>query len=295
MTSQKNYLVFLCYGNKGVFHECAYSLLSLSRLYKPEELNNWEIWIYTDKPEWFQKFHDCWLPLHYRKIEENTILQWKGSIHFVHRVKIEVLNDLVQGRNGNILYLDTDTVFMQRIDTMLAGIESGKLYMHVSEGVVSSRSNLIFEKLDKHLRTDVPIMIKGKPIYDLQMWNAGVIGFNTKYRHLLEEVLAFTDVQYPAFPKHIMEQFAFSVYFQQTGAINSAAPYLIHYWNLKEARHLFQEFFKHHQETNWTDLAVASNQIQIPVIMQDKINFLLNQTLIDKVRRKKWAPQQKDS
>jgi hypothetical protein len=290
MNSQANYLVYLCYGNEGIFYECAYSLLSLSRLYKPDELRNTEIWIYTDKPEWFQQLKGCLLPLNFRKIDESVLRQWKGSINFVHRVKIEVLKDFTWNRNGNILYLDTDTVFLQRMDAVFENIEAGKLYMHVCEGVVSDRGNPILEKLDKYLRTHAPLSVNGKAIYDLPMWNAGVLGFSTKHRYLLDDVLTFTDAEYPKFPKHVVEQFAFSVFFQQAGQIHSAAPWLIHYWNLKEARLLFAAFFEKYKGAGWGELAERSSEIQVPVLMQEKINFFENRSVIDKLRKKKWTP-----
>ena len=106
-----NFIVFQCYGNKGIFQECAYALLSLSRSNTSKDLANTEVWIYTDDPAWFSAFKDCPLPLLYRKIDEATIKRWKGKIDFVHRVKIELLKDFVKGKQGNILYTDTDTDF----------------------------------------------------------------------------------------------------------------------------------------------------------------------------------------
>ncbi len=217
MDRQKDYIVFLCYGYERVFHECTYALLSLSRLYESGELSNTEIWIYTDKPEWFRSFKDCGLPLNYRIIDNTTLQKWKGSIDFVHRVKIEALKDLAKEKKGNILYVDTDSVFTGRIDEMLQDINDGKLYMHVREGLISEGGDPILKKLNKYLSKKKRINTNGKPLQKMAMWNAGVLGFNTKYAHLLDDVLAFTDREYPGFPKHIVEQWAFSVLFQQEG------------------------------------------------------------------------------
>ena len=103
MTIDTNYIVFQCYGNEGVFHECAYALLSLSRLYQAGVKCNIEIWIYTDNPGWFEAFKDCTLSLHFRAIDKATINEWRGSIDFVHRVKIEVLKDFCKDKKGNVL------------------------------------------------------------------------------------------------------------------------------------------------------------------------------------------------
>ena len=284
------YIVYQCYGNEGIFYECAYSLLSLSRLYTPDELSNVQIWIYTDKPEWFQSFKDCALPLHFRQIDQATIQEWKGKINFVHRVKIALLQDLCNDKKGDVLYVDTDTVFTHRIDKMWHDINAGKLYMHVAEGKVSDEPNPVLKKLNAYLHGSAAPKGKAKPLYDLQMWNAGVLGFSTQHKELLNEVMQFTDAVYPQFPKHIVEQFAFSVSFQQTATVHAATPYLLHYWNLKEARSALAGFFQHFKNSSWADLVAYSRLLQMHVLMQEKVNFLHNRSIVDKLMKKKWQP-----
>ncbi len=286
---ERNYLVFLCYGHDRVFHECAWALLSLSRLYSPAELANTEIWIYTDKPGWFRDFKDCPLPLHYREVNMALIKQWRGSIDFVHRVKIEILKDLTATRNGNVVYVDTDVVFTHRIDKMLTDINAGKLYMHILESIVSQERNPVLKKLSNHLKKENK-QLGGKPIREMAMWNAGVLGFNTRHKALLHEVLAFTDEEHAKFSKHIIEQFAFSVYFQREGEIKAAAPYIFHYWNMKEAGVVLASFFTHLKGKSWTDLVALSSLIQLPGLMQEKANFFYNRGALNSILNRKWTP-----
>ena len=294
MERQTNFIVFQCYGNDAIFHECTYALLSLSRIYAPGELKNTEIWIYTDNPGWFSSFNGCWLPLHFRTVDNSTIKQWKGDINFVHRVKIEVLKDLVKNKTGNILYLDCDIVITHPIDQVLKNINSGQLYMHMKEGLISDRGNKIFEKLHDHYKGQPSIKIKDKPVHEFAMWNAGVIGFNTQCNYLLDEVLTFTDTQYPTFPKHVIEQFAFSIYFQQAGQLKAAAPYIFHYWNLKEARTVLASFFTHFKGSSWEELTRYSSLLQIHALMQDKVNFYRNRGILGTLQGKKWIPEKMD-
>lgn len=285
-----NYIVLQCYGDEGIFYECAYALLSLSRHYGCGSPANTQVWIYTDNPSWFSQFRNPGLDLHFCTINETHIKRWRGSIDFVHRVKIEVLKDLTRDVVGNVLYVDTDVVFMKPIDEMMQAIGEGKLYMHVMEAVVSSRSNPILAKLDTHLRDTNPMQINGRSLWDLAMWNAGVLGFYTGHRYLLNDVLTFTDTEYPKFPKHIIEQFAFSVFFRQEGQIKAAAPYILHYWNLKEARPLLASFINQFKNRSWEDLVHHSEMIQMHVLMQEKVNFLSNMDITDKLLKKHWAP-----
>ena len=294
MNRPANYIVFLCYGNVGVFHECAFALLSLCRLHGAEELKNIEVCLYTDNPAWFQSFKDCPLKVSYREVDKQTLRQWRGKIDFVHRVKIEALKDVTKDKTGNILYTDTDIVFTHRIDKMLEHIGNGMLYMHIMEGIVSNAGNPILSKLNKHLQKNKQRKIKEKPLHELAMWNAGVLGFNTKYKYILDEALAFTDSEYPTFPKHVIEQFAFSVYFQQAGPIKAAAPFILHYWNLKEARVALASFFEEFKNKSWTELVHYSQTLQIPALMQEKVNFLHNRSVLDKLRKKQWLPGKPD-
>ncbi len=294
MSPQKNYIVFLCYGDMGILHECAYSLLSLSRLYTPEELSGTEIWLYTDKPEFFRSFSNCLLPLHYRQVNDDTIKRWRGAINFSHRVKIEALKDLVTQANGSILYVDADSVFTHRIDKVWQDIQAGQLYMHVMEGIVSERSNRTFKKLDDHLRRSSTMSVNGIPAYDMPMWNAGVLGFNTAHAHILDKVLSYTDNVYPRYPKHIVEQFAFSLFFAEAGNIKTAAPYIMHYWNMKEMRAVLRSFFAHFGNTPWEEMVQYSKLIQMHVHLQEKGNFLDSRSLAKVISKKQWVPAGRD-
>ena len=287
--NQPSYIVTQCYGNEGVFLECAFALLSLSRLYRTEELTNTEIWIYTDNPGWFRSLNST-LPLHYREIDKPTIQKWRGAIDFVHRIKIEILLDFTASRTGNVLYVDTDVVYTHRIDKVWQDIAAGELYMHIQEGKVSDRSNPLLKKLDTFLRSGAAQKRTDTPLYDMDMWNAGVIGFNTQYKHLLAEALKYTDSEFPKFPKHIVEQFAFSIQLQTTKQIKSGVPYILHYWNMKEVRVVFASFFNHFKGRSWEELTRLSGLLQMYVLVLEKIRFEYNRTFMEKLQNKQWQP-----
>lgn len=283
-----NYLVFLCYGtNQRVFHECVYALLSLTRVCGADGLKDTEIWIYTDNAPWFKTFKDCTLPLHFRELDSSLIKQWRGDIDFVHRVKIETLLDFTSTRSGNVLYVDSDIVFTGGLQTIFKNIAAGSLYMHIAESRISQMANPLFTKMNRFLQSN-KLQLNGKPLNEMMMWNAGVLGFNTKYNYLLKNVLEFTDREYPKFPKHIIEQFAFSVYFQDTANIKAAAYSIFHYWNLKEAGQLLASFFSYFKNSNWAELTEYSTLITLDNLMQQKVAFLGNRKLTDMLTKTNW-------
>ncbi len=281
--SVTNHIVLQCYGNKGVFYECALALLSLSRLY-PHPPGDLEIWLYTDDSDWFESFKTCNLPLHYRAIDKATIQQWRGSIDFVHRIKIEVLRDFCKSHSGNVLYADTDVLFTAPLEYVWHRIEHGELYMHIMEGLVAAEANPILRKLNQFLAG------YNASLQQLYMWNAGILGFHTDHAEMLEDVLRFTDKMHPAFPKHVVEQFAFSVRFQQHGQVLAASPYIQHYWNLKEARTVIASFLEHFKNAHWRDLVRYSAHIQPYELITEKYKFEHSRTAIEKLLNKKWTP-----
>ncbi len=287
-TAVKNFLVFQCYGHEGIFFECARALLSISQRHTAEEIQQFEIWIYTDNPEWFRQFSDCPLKLWFRTIDSDTIKKWKGSIDFVHRVKIEVLKDFCQTKQGNVIYADTDVEVTKSLIPMWKRIEAGKLYMHTYEGYVHHELNPIFKKLNVFLKTGNAPKYDGNLLNECMMWNAGVLGFHTNQQHILEQVLQFTDSVYTQFPKHIVEQFAFSVYFQKTGKLHTALPYFLHYWNLKEIRPVLKSFFEHFKGKEWESQVQLSGAIQMFDLMLQKNTFEREKTVMGKLGGKKW-------
>ena len=292
---KNSYIVFQAYGNIGILQECAFALLTLSRQHTYEELKDLEIWIYTDKPEFFQSFKGCSLNLNYRGINPVLIQQWRGAINFVHRVKIEVLRDFVKDKEGQVLYLDTDVYIAQPISEVFNQVAEGNLYMHIMEGLIHETDNVVMQKLSRFIKKNKPISSNEKIIgipEHTAMWNAGLLGFHTKFNYLLEEVLSFTDTVYPSFPKHVVEQFAFSLYFQQAMPMKTAHTRVFHYWNLKEIRFILNSFFKYFEDQNWDILAHYSRLIQLPDAMQQKVNFLQNRTALEKFMKKHWKPQE---
>jgi hypothetical protein len=88
----------------------------------------------------------------------------------------------------------------------------------------------------------------------------------------------------------VVEQFAFSVFFRQTAEIKAAAPWILHYWNLKEARSILGSFIQQFRNRSWQDLARYSEMIQMHVLIQEKTNFLANRDITDKLLKKNWQP-----
>lgn len=289
-----SHIIFQAYGHEGILQECTFALLSLCRQHTKAALDPLIVWIYTDNPAFFTAFHDCPLDIRFREINPAQIQQWRGSINFLHRVKIEMLLDITREAAGQILYLDTDIMFTAPVAPLLEHIKAGRRYMHIMEGRVHDSRNVMLRKLSAFLHQHNPLTVDGAAVVipeDVMMWNAGVLGFSSTDRHLLETALRFTDSVYRQFPKHVVEQFAFSFYFQQGAPLLTAHTTISHYWNLKEIRAILASFFRHFQACTWEEMVRYSVLIQLPDPMQQKVNFLQNRSVLGKFRKEQWQPE----
>lgn len=236
-----NHIVYHAYGNKEILCEAALSLLSFFKYNSPSFAR---IHIYTDDEKFFKNIFadrvEC-LPL-----TLETVKLWRGDIDFVHRVKVKMLQDFVTTHQGVFVYLDTDTFIVDDLSPVFKNIESGNVYMHTDEGSLSDKSNPMLRKTHKFV-SHKAVPVYGQPVRipaTTTMFNAGVLGFSSKQVEVFENVLYLTDAMYPLFPKHVVEQLAFSFYFQQTGIVQTAEKWIYHYWNFKEFRRVLTEYFE---------------------------------------------------
>jgi hypothetical protein len=289
-----SHIVFQAYGNVGILQECALAMLSLCQRHTREDLAGTAVWIYTDNPDFFNSFKDCWLNLKFRQLDAAKLAEWRGSIDFVHRVKVAMLQDFVKDKDGQVLYLDTDVYFIGAATGVFQNIADGKLYMHTKEGPVHGSDNVVFRKLSQFIKSRGNELPTGSSSIHIPegttMWNAGVLGFPSRHDRLLNSVLEFTDSVYEEYPKHIVEQYAFSIFFSNEGSIFPADTVIFHYWNLKELRAVLQSFFEHFSDSSWDELVKYSKMINPMALVQQKQSFQQKRSLIDKLVKRKWAP-----
>ena len=263
------YLFFIAYGRSDIFHECKYALLRLIAVYDALQIAPPEIIVYTDRPGEFLLFQDR-LTLHIREITMDQVREWRGSIDFVFRPKIEMLLDVTARFSGKLLYLDCDTYCLQSLEGLFDALTDEQVVMHTCEGPIGSLTNIHIKKWRTFLRRTPGFT----DALGMDMWNAGTIGFTPRHAPLLHEVLRATDDLHPRFPRHTVEQFAFGYVFQKHGLrITEAAPYLFHYWNLKEYRVILERFFEKYASAPLPLLLEKSALILPEIIHPDKMAY----------------------
>ncbi|WP_089938950.1 hypothetical protein [Candidatus Entotheonella palauensis] len=285
----KNYLVYQAYGSIDILHECIYSVLSF---YKYNSDSDIHIIIYTDSRPYLQSY--LGQAISYQDIEQSQIDFWKGEIDFIHRVKIKILQDFISRYEGNLLYTDTDTIFRSDISNIYKNIADDKLYMHQNEGRIGHEDNTMMRKVNRFFKSNViteRIDISPAAITNLSMYNAGVLGFHTDQKHILSKSLIFTDEIYPMFPRHIVEQLAFSLYMQTSGPLHEAREQIFHYWNFKEFRIILKDFFEKYNNMPIESLIERIENINPQRLIKPKLAYEQTrgmQRIYQKIIKGKW-------
>ncbi len=270
----QNIILYQAYGSADNINECRYSLLKFLQIYNLIPPANVKVVIYSDQPAAFESFA-AYIDLYVQQITPEEIQKWRGEFDFVHRVKIEIIRDAFQHFDGNLLYCDTDTYIINRAEEIFNDIEKGIFCMHEYEGVLDKKANPAFEKWIKFLSSTAIEFNQKKLVISPQtrVWNAGVIGMNSRSANTLDDVLSLTDALYSKFPKHIAEQLAFSYCLQKEGYVKSVSSDIAHYWNLKEFRTLLKEFFLVHGEESTPNLVKMISNFDAATVQDEKIKF----------------------
>lgn len=232
-------VVFQTYGSPPIARQVALALTSLVRTL-PETAGPVQVVLYTDDPEGFAPLLPppvrARLAIQYHVLNTATLQAWRGPQDFVHRAKVEMIRHCFDHFSpGTLLYLDSDILFLQDPTPLLAELAEGVSLMHIREDSFDAPKSPLTRKIRRRMG-QVRLPLVGGPgtlPAHTPMWNAGVLGLHHSVRPHVDTVLALTDALYSAYPKHVMEQLAFSYTLNALGKVLPASPYMYHYWYAK--------------------------------------------------------------
>ncbi|RPD49907.1 hypothetical protein DNI29_03690 [Hymenobacter sediminis] len=268
-----NYLIYLAYGSEAIRSEALYSVLSYYEQVGIPPVDT-GILIYTDDAEAFQKVLGNRTSISYPLIAPEQWQIWRGAADKVYLLKIGVLEHAAEHCPGNLLFLDTDTIWRRNPTPLFAAIAGGQFYMHQNEGRLIS-GNTLSRKVYRHLKAH-QWQVGGKTFRvtpQTELFNSGVIGLRSDKAYLLQEVMALAEQLYATYNKHMMEQLAFSLRFAAEGSINDVPEYLWHYWNLKEARPALVQIFSKYGTQSSAELLARLHQLQLPKFHQEELAY----------------------
>ena len=265
-------ILFFAHGGKEFLNEVLFAVLSY---YQHHKANVNKLVIYTDNVAYFKET----LPreITYVPVTSEQIKQWRGTIDFVHRIKIEILSDAFSRfPEQNILYLDSDIHFKENISFLQTKIENNIPIMSLKEGNIFKSKLRHFRKLASYLSSHQHIIALTPPIkvpLELYMYNAGIIGLSSNDKDIVDKALLITDFLYPYVHTHVTEQFAFSVLLFKKGTIYEAEQHIHHYWYFKEFREIINTFLQVNQGKSFEELVTLSTNINPEYMGSEKWTY----------------------
>ncbi|OWP63624.1 hypothetical protein CDA63_08585 [Hymenobacter amundsenii] len=237
-----NYLIYLAHGPAAIKYEALYSLLTYFDV-APAPLAT--VLVYTDTPDVFQQVLGDRADILYPAVTADQWQAWRGAADMVYLLKIGVLEHAAAHYPGNLLFTDTDTIWQRDPTPIFAQIAQGTRFMHLNEGVMRT-GNLLSRKVYRRLqgREFVVGTSRVRIGPDTPLYNSGIIGFQSQDAALLRDITPLADQLYAAYNKHMMEQLATGLRLGLDSPLREAAPYVLHYWNLKAIRPALMRVFE---------------------------------------------------
>lgn len=251
-------LVLQAYGRPRIVQEARFAILTFQR-FALRRATPWPVVVYTDQPAAFTSLGPN---VATEPMDAERLRRWRGTIDFVHRVKLEMLLDAFARHAGPLLYIDSDTYFTRDPAELFARIAPDAALMHECEGRLEERKNGIFRKMDRFVRR-TPLPLPGLGMARMPastaMWNAGVLGLHPAHRDAIADALALTDAMHARYPKHVTEQLAVSYVLQTRWAVRAADDAIHHYWrHCPELEPVLAAFFAAHAGDGLDALAEAA-------------------------------------
>jgi len=272
MTTAPRYLIYLAYGSVELCAEAVYSLLS----YYQVTVNTDKVLIYTNLPQYFEQLLGSRSDVLYPAVSPDEWQAWRGESNQVYLLKISVLQHARQHYPGSLLFVDTDTIWLADPAPLFAEVARGRHVMHLSEGhlVTGNRLNRkVYQHLQPYTFPAGAQQLRLTP--QTVLYNSGVIGYARSEAVQLPDIYALADRFFLLYNKHIMEQLALSVCLALDGPILEAAPYVLHYWNLKAIRPVLVRLLEKYQGSPPAELYQQLAALDVPALHAAELRYRL--------------------
>lgn len=207
------------------------SLISLVNVYRRSR-PGFRVVVLTDNGnpfEWLKEHLD----LEVRRVDRDWIEETRRPNNFSLRTKLIAIRDILYEDLANVLFVDTDTIHLRKIDVLFDKLDQGFCLLHKKEWPLKKgrlkHPELCPQDLKFELNSGSRIEING----ETEMWNSGVVGIASKNRKLILDALDLNDQFYEMHPSWHVEQFSLSIMLQQTGRLLGCRQKISHYWHNK--------------------------------------------------------------
>ena len=245
MNLARNKIVYLALGESYV-SQAIFSLLTLVDVYRGERPPA-EVVVYTNASASFAGLRR-FLNITAVELSDDELRRMKGDHQDILRAKIMAMRETMDVEPAKLLYIDTDTIFLRRIDSMFTEIGSGRLFLHKQEWPLRKGRKLHPELCPANLsfRLDSGTMVE--VVESSIMWNSGVVGITSERKALVDDVLSLHHQFYAKHPTWHVEQFCYSLILANAGNLRDCRRYIFHYWHTKRITSMYLGIVGKHSE-----------------------------------------------
>lgn len=250
-------LLYCAIKSEQIVYETIYSIFSLHKIYL-NDFNSININIITDFPSEMFDPINRFSNVHIEKIDNKVVESWclTGGA-YIFKVKIHALMYYFSRNDSDVLFVDSDTIYTDKIDYIFKEINNGKFVMNFKcmsiNRVIDKYKNVdlslindeearkrIFIYRDMYRVGHIKSQNKTK-CYEIPElftpYNSGVIGIKHSDRRLLNDVLDVCESIYSKYNYICSEEFAFSLVFCLTNReILECNESIYHYFPEKRTR-----------------------------------------------------------
>ncbi len=225
--STKATFIVLSFGENQVYHLQAHMALLSAKKFSSEKI---QFVVYTDSPQFYR-----WLDFALvREVSRERVVEWIDKYDYFYRVKIMAMIDAAKKDDHHLIYIDTDVIINQNLESLIVSLSAGNSHMHCNEGLLVEDHAVDKKDMWERVKNKkyANILIDEKTC----MWNSGLIALNSKEKlQLLNKTLEVND-QFciDGIECRVKEQFAFGVVLNGTSKLKEAREWAIHYWGNKE-------------------------------------------------------------
>ena len=236
-----NYFIYLALGMKKYKNEAIYSIISLYRACEKK----YRLVVYTDDGQYISNGlkNECDL-LNYIdiiEIDHDKFQEWTRGGRFMIGAKVSAIKEFCDHYEGNLIFLDTDTVVFADIT---------KYFEHINDGFILNfkrkKATESLKQVSDYARPAYKTtkkLLEGIKCGDGELkignewapYNSGIIGMRAD-RELIGKVAQYTEVIFGIAEYSTSEELAFSCVFQEAGKVIELKDEVIHYFVKKETR-----------------------------------------------------------
>lgn len=222
--------IYLAHSQERFLRQTVFSILSYQRFLLNSDLPH-RIVVFTDEPTFFEP-----LGVSTQLITEKQKTDWRGSIDFVHRMKIMVMIEAAEKFEGRLFFLDSDNYALQDPTKFLKTWEDDTVIMEKMEYVLDKPGDLVGKKYKRFFKK-TSNFADGDYVVTMNQncWNSGIIGIPESGRKLLPEILSVCDDMHTKFNKHLSEQMAFSIVLSKHYEVVPFKPFTHHWFGYGKA------------------------------------------------------------